>query len=93
MSIEEFINRRIDKMKRGEVFTLRGLKSEYISYMLTECGICRLPFDDTIGRRLRARRQARGDINYFDRRRSFWWKNDHEATTEERNKWTAEQVT
>lgn len=90
MSIEDFLNMEIDKMKRGEVFTLRGLKSAYTAYMLKEYGVYKYPFDDTIGRRLRARRQAWGDINYFDRRRSFWWKNDHEATQEERNKWTAE---
>lgn len=93
MSIEEFLNMEIDKMKRGEVFTLRGLKSAYTSYMLKEYGIYKYPFDDTIGRRLRARRQSRGDINYFDRRRSLWWKNDHEATQEERDKWTVGQVT
>lgn len=93
MSIEEFINKEIDKMKRGEVFTLRGLKSAYTSYMLKEYGVYKNPFDDTIGRLLRARRQAWGDINYFDRRSSLWWKNDHEATQEERDKWRAGQVT
>ena len=92
MSIEEFINMKIDKMKRGEVFTLRGLKWEYTAYMHDKYGVYKNPFDDTIGRRLRARRQSRGDINYFDRRRSLWWKNDHEATQEERDKWTAGQV-
>lgn len=93
MSIEEFVNQRIDTMRRGEVFTLRGIKYEYTDYMKNECGVYKIPFDDTIGRRLRARRQARGDVNYFDRRRSLWWKNDHEATQEERNKWTVGQAT
>ena len=92
MSIEEFINKQIDEKKRGEVFTLRGLKMAYMYYMQKEYGVYKNPFDDTIGRRLRARRQSRGDINYFDRRRSLWWKNDHEATQEDRDKWTAGQV-
>ena len=93
MSIEEFINKKIDEMKRGEVFILRGLKQAYISFMLSEYGVYKNPFDDTIGRLLRARRQSRGDINYFDKRRSLWWKNDHEATQEDRDKWRAGQVT
>ena len=92
MSIEEFVNQSIDTMKRGEVFTLRGLKMAYMYYMQKVYGVYKNPFDDTIGRRLRARRQSRGDINYFDRRRSLWWKNDHEATQEDRDKWTAGQV-
>lgn len=84
MTVEEYVNRYVDSLKVGQHFQARTVARAF--YALTyKDGKGRLPYADTIQRTLRRRRSERNDVNYFDKGKSIWWKNDHVATAEERD--------
>lgn len=83
-SISEFVNEFVDKLNTGDTFSARQVARAYRDYCVTTVGIPKLPYSDTIQRKLRTRRAIKRDVYYFDYKKSIWWKNDHVATKEER---------
>lgn len=85
ISIEEFTNNYVDRLNTGDTFQARDIQKAFSITAMAEDHVYRLPYSDTIQRRLRKRRSERGDVFYYDYGKSIWWKNDHIATKEERD--------
>lgn len=84
-TIKQFVNDYVDSLSEGATFNARKVSRAYRDNCLMNGQPPRLPYSDTIQRFLRERRTIKGDVNYFDIKRSIWWKNDHVATKEERD--------
>lgn len=83
-TINRFVNDYVDGMKVGQLINARLLARAYRDACIASGLPPKLPYSDTIQRVLRERRMLRGDIFYYDYKKSIWWKNDHVATAEER---------
>lgn len=84
MTVNEFINSYVDKLKTGQHFQARTIARAYYAQEFRTKRKPKLPYSDTVQRYLRQRRTEKGDVNYFDKSKSIWWKNDHVASEEER---------
>lgn len=82
--IKDFTNDFVDRLPKNAVFSVRDIAKAYSAHIWHKYRLFKDPFDDTIGRYLRDRREAKGDVHYFDYTKSLWWKADHIATAEER---------
>ena len=83
-TINQFVNDYVDGMNVGTTFNARKVARAYRDACVSSGLPPRLPYADTIQRVLRERRALRGDVFYYDYKKSIWWKNDHVATAEER---------
>ena len=85
-TISQFVNDYVDRLEVGTTFNARKIARCFRDTCVATGNPPRLPYSDTIQRVLRERRALKGDVFYYDYGKSIWWKNDHVATAEERNK-------
>lgn len=85
-TISQFVNDYVDRLEVGATFNARKIARCFRDTCVATGNPPRLPYSDTIQRVLRERRALKGDVFYYDYRKSIWWKNDHVATAEERRK-------